>query len=57
VRGVTMGSRQDLEHLLAFLARTGVRPLVDATYPLREARTALARLASGTQFGKIVLTT
>jgi NADPH:quinone reductase-like Zn-dependent oxidoreductase len=56
VRGVTMGSRQDLAQLLAFLVRTGVRPLVDATYPLREARAALARLASGTQFGKIVLT-
>lgn len=57
VRGVTMGSRQDLEQLLAFLVRTGVRPLVDATYPLREARAALARLAAGTHFGKIVLTT
>ncbi|MBT0993227.1 zinc-binding dehydrogenase [Cellulomonas sp. DKR-3] len=57
VRGVTMGSKQDLEQLLAFLARTGVRPLVDATYPLADARAALARLAAGTQFGKIVLTT
>ncbi|ASR56316.1 zinc-binding dehydrogenase [Cellulomonas sp. PSBB021] len=56
VAGVTMGSRDDLQHLLAFLARTGVRPLVDTTYPLTQAGDALRRLAAGTQFGKIVLT-
>ncbi|HEY0187023.1 MAG TPA: zinc-binding dehydrogenase [Cellulomonas sp.] len=54
VLGATMGSKQDLEHLLAFLARTGVRPLVDSTVPLAEAATGLARLASGAQVGKIV---
>ena len=53
--GATMGSRDDLEHLLAFLARTGVRPLVDSTFPLVEAREAVRRMADGTQFGKIVL--
>lgn len=56
VAGVTMGSRDDLQHLLAFLARTGVRPVVDTTYPLAQARDAMRRLASGEQFGKIVLT-
>ena len=56
VKGATMGSRDDLAHLLAFLARTGVRPLVDSTYPLTRARAALARLAEGEQFGKIVVT-
>ena len=56
VLGVTMGSRDDMRHLLAFLARTGVRPLVDRTYPLTHARDAVARLAAGEQFGKIVVT-
>lgn len=56
VKGATMGSRDDLEHLLAFLARTGVRPLVDSTYPLSEAHAALRKLADGEQFGKIVVT-
>ncbi|CAM5788604.1 zinc-binding dehydrogenase [Cellulomonas persica] len=56
VLGVTMGTRDDLQHLLAFLARTGVRPLVDRTYPLTQAREAVARLAAGEQFGKIVVT-
>ncbi|MDC7123690.1 zinc-binding dehydrogenase [Cellulomonas fimi] len=55
VLGTTMGSRDDLQHLLAFLARTGVRPLVDSTFPLVRAADALGRLAAGDQFGKIVL--
>jgi NADPH:quinone reductase-like Zn-dependent oxidoreductase len=55
VVGTTMGTRDDLQHLLSFLARTGVRPLVDSTFPLTDARDAVRRLADGTQFGKIVL--
>lgn len=54
VRGATMGSRQDLEQLLAFLARTGVRPVVDSTVPLARVGEGLARLARGDQFGKVV---
>lgn len=55
VAGATMGSKDDLVHLLAFLARTGVRPLVDSTFPLARAADGLSRLAAGEQFGKIVL--
>lgn len=54
VLGATMGSRQDLQQLLAFLDRTGVRPLVDSTVPLARVGDGLARLARGEQFGKIV---
>lgn len=54
VLGATMGSKQDLEQLLAFLARTGVRPLVDSTVPLARVGDGLARLARGDQFGKVV---
>ena len=55
VVGTTMGTRDDLGHLLAFVARTGVRPLVDSTFALTDARDAVLRLADGDQFGKIVL--
>jgi NADPH:quinone reductase-like Zn-dependent oxidoreductase len=55
VRGVTMGSREDLAALLNFLVRSGVRPPVDQVLPLAEARAGLARLESGEQFGKVVL--
>lgn len=55
VQGVTMGSREDLVALLRFMARTGVRPRIDRTLPLEQAREGLARLAAGEQFGKIVV--
>lgn len=55
VVGATMGTRDELGHVLAFLARTGVRPVVDSTYPLARAADALTRLASGAHVGKIVL--
>lgn len=55
VLGVTMGGKDDLAALLAFLARTGLRPTVDSTFPLARARDGLARLASGDHVGKIVL--
>lgn len=54
VLGATMGSKQDLEQLLAFLARTGVRPVVDSTVSLARVGEGLARLARGEQFGKVV---
>ncbi|MCC2322471.1 zinc-binding dehydrogenase [Cellulomonas xiejunii] len=53
--GATMGTRDELGQVLAFLARTGVRPLVDSTYPLARAADGLARLASGAHVGKIVV--
>ncbi|WHP19120.1 zinc-binding dehydrogenase [Cellulomonas sp. ES6] len=54
VLGATMGSRLDLEQLLGFLARTGIRPVVDSTVPLARVGEGLARLARGEQFGKVV---
>jgi len=55
VVGSTMGTRSELDGLLRFLATTGLRPTVDATYPLAQARTAVERLAAGDVFGKLVL--
>jgi NADPH:quinone reductase-like Zn-dependent oxidoreductase len=56
VVGSTMGTRDELERLVRFCEVTGVRPLVDHTLPLTEARDGFARLASGEQFGKIAFT-
>ncbi|WP_424211823.1 zinc-binding dehydrogenase [Streptomyces sp. BI20] len=57
VVGSTMGTKDELEDLLAFCAGTGVRPVIDATLPLDRAREGFERLAKGDLFGKIVLTT
>jgi NADPH:quinone reductase-like Zn-dependent oxidoreductase len=56
VIGSTMGTRDELEALSKFCVSSGVRPLVDSSCDLREARAAFERLASGEAFGKIVLT-
>lgn len=42
-------------HLGAVLAGGGIRMPVDRTYPLEDARQALAHMASNSHFGKIVL--
>jgi D-arabinose 1-dehydrogenase-like Zn-dependent alcohol dehydrogenase len=56
VLGSTMGTRTELQQLLAFLVQTGVRPVIDSTLPLAEARQGFERLVAGDVFGKIVLT-
>ncbi|MCU0264859.1 MAG: zinc-binding dehydrogenase [Actinomycetia bacterium] len=57
VVGSTMGTRDELAALLTLCETTGLRPVIDATYSLRDARTAFERLAQGDVFGKLVLTT
>jgi NADPH:quinone reductase-like Zn-dependent oxidoreductase len=56
VLGSTMGTRDELGRLLSFCARTGVRPVIDRTLPLADARAGFAAMADGDVFGKIVLT-
>ncbi len=56
VIGSTMGTREELESLLDFCVTTGIRPTIDSTYELSDAKAALTRLASGQAFGKVVVT-
>ncbi|HTE73115.1 MAG TPA: zinc-binding dehydrogenase [Actinomycetes bacterium] len=56
VVGSTMGTREELERLVRFMAATGVRPVVDTVRPLEDAVDAFRQLASGEVFGKLVLT-
>jgi NADPH:quinone reductase-like Zn-dependent oxidoreductase len=56
VVGSTMGTRDELERLVAMCTATGVRPLIDHELPLAAADEALRHIASGDLFGKIVLT-
>ena len=56
VVGSTMGTREELVDMLALLAATGTRPIIDERRPLDDARVAFERLESGNAFGKLVLT-
>ncbi|MFG2298597.1 zinc-binding dehydrogenase [Streptomyces sp. NPDC048603] len=55
VVGSTMGTAGQLARLAAFCVRTGVRPVVDRTLPLAQARAGLAAMDAGELFGKVVL--
>jgi NADPH:quinone reductase-like Zn-dependent oxidoreductase len=55
VYGSTMGTKADFEGAYELVRSGRARPVVDAVFPLAEARAAHERLEAGEQFGKIVL--
>jgi NADPH:quinone reductase-like Zn-dependent oxidoreductase len=55
VVGSTMGTLDELQRLLQFCVVSGVRPLIQETMPLRDARRGVQALAGGEVFGKLVL--
>jgi len=54
--GSTMGSVRDVSDMLRAVAGSRMRPIIDRTYPMDDAATALGQLKAGDHFGKIVLT-
>ena len=55
VVGSTMGTRGELEQLIALLELTGLRPRIDRTVALADAREGIAALVDGEVLGKVVL--
>jgi NADPH:quinone reductase-like Zn-dependent oxidoreductase len=55
ILGSTLGDFDEFRDLLQFVARTGLKPVIDSEYPLDEVHAALDRLESGRQFGKVAL--
>jgi len=56
VIGSTMGTREELARLIRFCQTSGVRPRIDVTMPLADARDGFARMIGGHTAGKIVFT-
>jgi NADPH:quinone reductase-like Zn-dependent oxidoreductase len=56
VIGSTMGTRDELARLVTFCEEKGVRPLIDRTMPLTEAKVGFEAMIAGDVFGKIVFT-
>jgi len=56
VIGSTMGTRSELASLMSMMDATGVRPVVDRTLPMEDARQGFEAMATGDVFGKVVLT-
>ncbi len=55
ILGSTLGSLGEFHDLLALVQRSGLKPVVDSVHTLDTVHAALDRLASGAQFGKVVV--
>ncbi len=55
ILGSTMGSESEFEAIVAHFNDGRLRPPIDHVYDLTDARLAYERLASGEQFGKVVV--
>jgi NADPH:quinone reductase-like Zn-dependent oxidoreductase len=55
ILGSTMGDLGEFRDLVALVQRSGLKPVIDSEYALDEVHAALDRLASGQQFGKVVI--
>jgi NADPH:quinone reductase-like Zn-dependent oxidoreductase len=55
IYGTAMGDLQDFADMLAFVAEHRIRPVVERTFGLAEAREALLHLEAGHAFGKIAI--
>lgn len=53
--GSTMGSREELRAMLEHMESNTMRPIIDKAFPMDQAQEAFDHLASGSQFGKVVL--
>lgn len=56
VIGSTMGTRDELQRLVQFVDVAALRPVVDSSRPLSDARSAFEEMLAGEQVGKLVLT-
>ncbi|NYZ16469.1 zinc-binding dehydrogenase [Azospirillum sp. RWY-5-1] len=55
VIGTTLANPGELAELLAFIDRTGLRPVIDRRFALAETPAALDHLDAGNQFGKVAI--
>lgn len=56
IAGVTVGSVDDQRDMVAGLEATGIRPVIDSSFPLADIADAFRHQASQRHFGKICLT-
>lgn len=55
VKGITVGSRQDQEEMIAAIEANGIKPVIDSSFPLEDIAKAFAHQMSQKHFGKICL--
>lgn len=55
ILGSTMGNDEEFAEMVQFVNHHQIVPVVDEVFPLDQAQTAIQKMASGSQLGKIVL--
>jgi len=55
LQGLMVGSRRQQQDYAAALERTGVRPVLDRSFPLDQLADAFRYQANGVHFGKVVV--
>ena len=55
IKGVTVGSRQDQQEMIAAIDANGIKPVIDSTFALDEIAAAFRHQVSQRHFGKICL--
>ena len=55
VRGITVGSREDQDHMITAIETNGIKPIIDSRFPLDDIARAFAHQRSQKHFGKICL--
>lgn len=55
VQGILVGSREMFEAMNRAISQTGMRPVIDSTFPQSEFRAAFDHMAAAGHFGKIVI--
>lgn len=53
LQGLIVASKQDQQDFVAALEHTGIRPVIDTTYPFEKLAEAFAHQQSGAHFGKV----
>jgi NADPH:quinone reductase-like Zn-dependent oxidoreductase len=55
LQGVTVGSRRDQSDMIRAIEASGIRPVIDRTFPLEQLADALRHQQAGQRFGKICI--
>jgi NADPH:quinone reductase-like Zn-dependent oxidoreductase len=55
IKGITVGSRQEQQEMIAAIDANGIRPVIDSTFPLDQIAAAFRHQVSQRHFGKICL--
>lgn len=55
IQGTTMGNKEEFKKMLDLISSKKIRPVIDSIYSIQEINLAFDKMATGEQFGKIVI--